>query len=101
MPEVTAFILAGGKSTRMGVDKAFAGLDGRTLLARALQLARSVASDVRIVGNKAKFARFGPVVEDMFPNCGPLGGIHAALRASATDLNLVLAWMCPSCQLTF
>ena len=91
MPELTAFILAGGKSTRMGVDKAFVQLDGRTLLARALELARGLASDVRIVGDVAKFGKMGPVVEDIFQNCGPLGGIHAALRASATDLNLILA----------
>jgi phospholipid/cholesterol/gamma-HCH transport system ATP-binding protein len=89
--DVTAFILAGGKSTRMGSDKAFVTLDGRTLLARALELARSVTPDVRIVGDPAKFARFGPVVEDLFPECGPLGGIHAALRTSQTDLNLILA----------
>jgi phospholipid/cholesterol/gamma-HCH transport system ATP-binding protein len=88
---VTAFILAGGKSTRMGSDKAFVTLHGRTLLARALELARSVTSDVRIVGDPAKFARFAPVVEDLFPECGPLGGIHAALRSSQTDLNLILA----------
>ena len=35
---LTAFILAGGRSTRMGTDKAFVLLDGRTLLARALEL---------------------------------------------------------------
>ena len=91
MPEVAAFILAGGKSTRMGVDKAFVPFDCRTLLARALELARGLASDVRIVGDVGKFEKFGPVVEDIFPNCGPLGGIHAALRASARDLNLILA----------
>ena len=91
MPEVTAFILAGGKSTRMGVDKAFVQLDGRTLLARALELARGLTSEVRIVGDVAKFGKFGPVVEDIFQNCGPLGGIHAALRASATEVNLILA----------
>lgn len=90
-PGVTAFILAGGKSTRMGSDKAFVVLDGRTLLARALELAWSVASDVRIVGDPAKFAAFAPVVEDVFPGCGPLGGIHAALRSSQTELNLILA----------
>jgi molybdopterin-guanine dinucleotide biosynthesis protein A len=89
--DVTVFILAGGKSTRMGTDKAFVMLDGRTLLARALDLARSVTSDVRIVGDAAKFAPFAPVVEDVFPGCGPLGGIHAALRTSSTDLNLILA----------
>jgi molybdopterin-guanine dinucleotide biosynthesis protein A len=89
--DVTAFILAGGKSTRMGVDKAFVDYEGRTLLARALDLARSITPDVRIVGSQERFAPFAPVVEDIFRDCGPLGGIHAALRASVTELNLVLA----------
>src|SRR5260370_31000989 len=88
---VTAFILAGGKSTRMGADKAFIELDGRTLLARALELVRSVTPEVRIVGDPGKFAPYAPVVEDVFRGCGPLGGIHAALRASQTELNLILA----------
>ena len=75
----------------MGTDKAFVDYDGRTLLARALDLARSVTSDVRIVGNTEKFAPFAPVVEDVFRDRGPLGGIHAALRASLTELNVMLA----------
>ena len=70
---LTAFILAGGMSTRMGADKAFVMLDGRTLLARLLELAHSVTSDVRIVGDAGKFASFAPVVEDVFRGCGPLG----------------------------
>jgi molybdopterin-guanine dinucleotide biosynthesis protein A len=90
-PDVAAFILAGGKSTRMGADKAFVTLDGRTLLARALESARSVTADVRIVGDATKFAAFAPVVEDVFRGCGPLGGIHAALKASSVELNLMLA----------
>jgi phospholipid/cholesterol/gamma-HCH transport system ATP-binding protein len=90
-PRVTAFILAGGKSTRMGADKAFVLLDGRTLLARCLDLARSVTADVRIVGDSEKFGDFASVVEDVFRDCGPLGGIHAALRATSTELNLILA----------
>jgi molybdopterin-guanine dinucleotide biosynthesis protein A len=90
-PDVAVFILAGGQSTRMGADKALVALDGRTLLARALDLARSEAYDVRIVGEAAKFRAFAPVVEDVFPECGPLWGIHAALRASPAQLNLILA----------
>ena len=89
--DVTAFILAGGKSSRMGRDKAFVNFEGRTLLARALDLAGSVSSNVRIVGSHEKFAPFGSVVEDIFRDCGPLGGIHAALRSSATELNVLLA----------
>lgn len=90
-PDLAAFILAGGKSARMGADKAFVTLDGRTLLARALELARSLAPGVRIVGDPAKFAAFAPVVEDVFRGCGPLAGIHAALRSSQTELNFILA----------
>ena len=90
-PDPSAFILAGGKSTRMGTDKAFIILDGRTLLARMLDLARQVTSNVYIVGDAAKFASFAPTVEDLFSGCGPLGGIHAALRSSKTELNLMLA----------
>ena len=89
--DVTAFILAGGKSTRMGTDKAFVEYEGRTLLARALDLARSVTPDVRIMGSPEKFAPFAPVVEDIFRDSGPLGGIHAGLRTSLTELNLMLA----------
>ena len=91
MEGVSAFVLAGGKSSRMGADKAFVELGGRRLLDRALELAIAVASDVRIVGSAEKFGGFGRVVEDEFPECGPLGGIHAALRASQTELNLMLA----------
>ena len=89
--DLAAFILAGGQSTRMGTDKAFVTFDGRTLLARALDLARSVTRDVRIVGDPSKFAAFAAVVGDIFPGCGPLGGIHAALRASSAELNLIIA----------
>lgn len=86
-----AFILAGGKSTRMGTDKAFVMLEGRTFLERALDLARTITPDVMIVGAASKFRRFGTVVEDIFPGCGPLSGIHAALRSSGAELNLMLA----------
>jgi molybdopterin-guanine dinucleotide biosynthesis protein A len=90
MEPVSVFILAGGKSTRMGSDKAFLELAGKPLIAHSLQLARTVSSDVKVVGDPDKFAAFGPVVSDLYLNCGPLGGIHAALAASSTDWNLIL-----------
>src|ERR1700678_941526 len=100
-PSVAAFILAGGKSTRMGMDKAFIRLDGQTLLTRSLDLARSVTPDVRVVGSPEKFAQFAPVISDIYPDRGPLGGIHAALRASQADLNLMLAVDMPALPATF
>jgi molybdenum cofactor guanylyltransferase len=89
--DVTGFILAGGKSSRMGSDKAFLRFGDETLLARALILAGAVAAEVRIVGDARKFASFGRVVEDVYRERGPLGGIHAALLSSTTELNLMLA----------
>ena len=88
--EVRAFILAGGRSTRMGTDKAFLEFSGRSLLANALDLAKTITDRVVMVGDPGKFAAFGPVVSDVYPNRGPLGGIHAALASSEAELNLVI-----------
>jgi len=91
MPDFSAFVLAGGRSSRMGTDKAFLRFEGRTLLARALDLLRALTPEVCIVGPAAKFAPHGRVIEDVYPGRGPLAGIHAALSASTTELNLILA----------
>src|SRR5512140_2923630 len=89
--ELSGFILAGGTSSRMGADKALLAFRGHTLLGHALQLAVAVAGSCHIVGSRQKYEKYGAVIEDVFPGQGPLAGIHAALRASATDFNLVLA----------
>ena len=89
--DVTAFVLSGGMSTRMGTDKALVMFESRTLLERALEVARSVTSEVRVAGNPVKYASFAPCVEDFYPNCGPLAGIHAALHSSHTEFNLMVA----------
>jgi molybdopterin-guanine dinucleotide biosynthesis protein A len=115
---VNAYVLAGGRSLRMGQDKAFLELGGYTLLERALGLARGAAGNAWIAGSAAKFAAFGPVVEDVYRECGPLAGIHAALAgapndvhvstsdvktsdARTTDLNLMLAVDLPFVRLDF
>ena len=97
-PSRMGFLLAGGKSSRMGtgVDKAFLEFGGQTLLDRALTVMGAVCDSVRIVGDPAKFVqypctKYGPVVADVFPGCGPLAGIHAALVHSSAELNLMLA----------
>ena len=75
----------------MGSDKALLSLGEQTLLERALRTVSSVTPNVRIVGPRARYAQFGDVVEDIYEGCGPLGGIHAVLSATDTDLNLVLS----------
>jgi molybdenum cofactor guanylyltransferase len=85
------FVLAGGKSSRMGADKAFLHFGGQRLLERALAVLRTACGQVAIVGDQAKFSDHGVVVGDVFPGCGPLAGIHSALVHSSAELNLMLA----------
>ena len=99
--DVTAFVLAGGQSTRMGREKAMLELGGSTLLERALQLALTVAAEAMVVGSRGEFERYGRLLEDVYPGQGPLGGIHAALWASPTDLNLILAVDTPFLEARF
>jgi len=92
--QVTGFVLMGGKSLRMGCDKALLRLaTGETLLDRAVGTLRSVADSVLLVGPAKEYSGLwrGEIVEDIYAERGPLGGIHAALRHSTTELNFVLA----------
>jgi molybdopterin-guanine dinucleotide biosynthesis protein A len=75
----------------MGSDKALLSFGGQTLLERVLQTAAAVAERIAIVGPRERYARFGEVIEDVYAGCGPLAGIHAALGATTTDLNLMLS----------
>lgn len=93
--DVTAFVLTGGKSTRMGEDKAGLRLpSGMTLLEHALATCAAVAGQVGILGPQSRYGTYawaGEIVEDIFPDRGPLAGIHAALANTTTEWNIVLA----------
>src|SRR6476646_6937137 len=65
--QLSGFVLAGGKSTRMGQDKAAVNLNGRTLLEHALAALREVCRDVAILGKYELYGTLAPVYEDIFP----------------------------------
>ncbi len=90
---LAAFVLAGGKSSRMGRDKALLELAGEPLIVRTVRTASAVASDnVRVVGGAQRFVHLAlRTIEDDAPDRGPLGGIATALRATAAEWNLILA----------
>jgi molybdenum cofactor guanylyltransferase len=88
--QLTGFVLSGGKSTRMGRDKAVISLQGRTLLETALAAARDVAEEVFIIGPPEIYGEYAPAIPDIFTGCGPLGGIHAALSHTKTAFNLIV-----------
>lgn len=90
----SAVILAGGKSSRMGCDKAFLEIAGQTLLARQIGLAHRLgAVEVFISGRVGvDYSAYGcRVLVDQFPDSGPLGGIESALTEMTSPLLLVLA----------
>jgi molybdopterin-guanine dinucleotide biosynthesis protein A len=80
---VNGFILAGGRSTRMGTDKALLDWHGRTLLSHMIDLLQNATDDVQVVGRDLQL--------DHLPGLGPLSGIATALSITSTDNNLILA----------
>jgi molybdenum cofactor guanylyltransferase len=88
--EIGGYVLAGGKSSRMGQDKALMELAGKPLLAHAVIKLRRVCMDVHVLGANSEFAAFAPIVPDLHPDSGPLGGMEAALAQSVSDWNLFM-----------
>jgi len=93
---LTGIILAGGKSSRVGLNKnkAQIKLAGKSLIdwviSKLTSLDNLKEEDVIIVGPKEKYPHFKQVVEDIFPQKGPLGGIYSGLRASPSQYNIVV-----------
>lgn len=89
---LSAAVLTGGQSRRMGFDKALAEIDGTPLLKRTLDVLRSISDDVFAVGFRPEYQGFGvPVHHDSAPERGPLGGIADALRVAEHEHVLVVA----------
>ena len=84
--DITGVILVGGKSSRMGRDKAFLSVAGRPLFERILELFRESFAQVVLVGNrKERFVSYGdPVWPDIYPGSS-LGGLYTGLHHAATD----------------
>lgn len=77
------FVLAGGRSSRMGADKALVQLGGQPLVAHALGILREAGLTASIAGGKPELAAFAPLVEDRQPGLGPLSGICSSLASTA------------------
>ena len=88
--EVGGFVLAGGKSTRMGRNKALLELGGKPLVRHAVEKLRRVCMDVRVLSDNPKLAEYAPILPDLHPDCGPMGGMETALVHSVFDWNLFL-----------
>jgi molybdopterin-guanine dinucleotide biosynthesis protein A len=89
-PPISGYVLAGGRSSRMGTDKSLLPLAGKPLIEHTVAKLRRTCADVHILSNNPALATHAPLVPDIHPNCGPIGGIEAALAHSSHDWNLIL-----------
>ena len=90
---LTLSIQAGGQSSRMGSDKGLLDFDGQTLIEHLLARLKGVALETIITTNHPERYDFLnlPLVPDVLPGRGALGGIYSALQAAAQPLVAVVA----------
>lgn len=100
--ELTAIILAGGKSSRMGEDKGLLDLDGKPMIQHVIDAVRPLVQDILIVSNQEDYEQFGyTVFEDEYREKGPMGGIYTGLKNSPTKDNFILSCDIPLIQTAF
>ena len=80
---VHGFVLAGGKSSRMGADKALLRFCGRPMVEIAVEKLRGFCEVVTIAGNREDLAGFAPVVRETRVDVGPAAGIEAGLGGAS------------------
>jgi len=91
---VTGVIQAGGRSTRMGGrPKALIALGGRRIIERVVDAVSAAVDDLLLVTNTPEVYRFLglPMVSDVFPDGGSLGGIYSGLRAARGEAAFTVA----------
>ncbi len=85
--------MAGGKSSRMGNDKSFVLFDGRPMIEAIRERVTGLGDELLLVTNKPKaYAHLGlPMVADVYPDHGSLGGIFTAITHASHPYTLIVA----------
>ena len=99
----TAIILAGGKSTRMGLDKEKIVLDEDYLIDRIINKLKAVFGEIIVVTSDLEFYKNRDVIalEDETKNIGPIAGIHVGLKHSSSQYAYVTACDMPNINYEF
>lgn len=97
MKDVSGFVAAGGRSSRMGTDKAWLQLAGRPMIEHVIKSLQAATTTVAILADNPEYAKLGfKVFKDSQTGIGPLEAIRTALQNSTTE-HLVLV----GCDLPF
>lgn len=94
--QVTGIVIAGGKSSRMGTNKALVEYDGQRMIDRAIGIIRPLCDELIISSNEPIPSLNFPIVSDEHDSIGPMGGLYACLSQSKTDVNLIIPCDVPS-----
>lgn len=90
--QVTGIILCGGKSKRMGKNKALLKLDGKYIISHVIDTLLPFCDEILISSNKEDLDFLGyPIVNDIYDNIGPISGIFSALLKSKNEVNILLS----------
>ena len=93
MHDITAAILAGGQSSRMGFNKAFIEIENRPIIERSVKLLKGLFRDVIVIANEVPvYERLDVrVASDLIKGAGSLGGIYTAIFHSGFERTFVTA----------
>jgi len=88
---ISGYVFAGGKSSRMGFNKAFLPIHNKPLLQHMIELVDPFCEQVAISGQDSAYEVFNlELVPDVYPDCGPISGLFSVLQHSSTDWNLIV-----------
>jgi molybdenum cofactor guanylyltransferase len=89
--EITGFVLAGGKSSRMGCAKGLVEFQGKPMILHMLEKLQPLCTNVYINSNEPDYQKFGySIIPDIIKDIGPIGGLYACLKSSNTKFNVFL-----------
>lgn len=90
--DISGFILAGGKSSRMGTDKALLVFQEEPLLKHMIKLIEPFCDNIAISGQNSDYSIFGvEMIPDLYSDCGPIAGIFSSIHHSLTNWNLLVS----------
>ena len=94
---INGYILAGGKSSRMGIDKGLILFNGKVIIQHIIEQLQPLVSKLVIVSNNDEYEKFGiEVIADLIKDTGPAAGIYTALSHTNKNLNFIV-----SCDMPF
>jgi molybdopterin-guanine dinucleotide biosynthesis protein A len=96
-PNISAYILCGGKSSRMQTEKGLVKYKNKAFIQWVIDAVEPITKNIFLVTDNQDYAVLGyPLIPDEYKAKGPVGGIFSALNQSETDNNLILSCDIPN-----